>query len=46
MKSNKNQPNNNPKSFEQVMKNKTGNKESVPAQKDGFRYDYNDNAEL
>lgn len=45
MKSNKRQQNNK-KSKEQLVQNKTNNlqiKESETAQKDGFRYDYNDN---
>ena len=45
MKSNKRQQNNKINSKEQILQNKTENsqvKENVPAQKDGFRYDYND----
>ncbi|WP_191090685.1 hypothetical protein [Niallia endozanthoxylica] len=45
MKTNKGQQNNKINSKEQILQNKTDNsqiKESVSAQKDGFRYDYND----
>ena len=45
MKTNKRQPNNKINSKEQVLQNKTDNsqiKENGSAQKDGFRYDYND----
>ena len=45
VKSNNKQQNNNMNSKKQVLQNKTDNlqiKESVSAQKDGFRYDYND----
>jgi hypothetical protein len=46
VKSNKRQQNNKINSKEQLVQNKTNNfqiKESETAQKDGFRYDYNDN---
>jgi hypothetical protein len=45
VKTNKRQPNNKINSKGQVLQNKTDNaqiKESASAQKDGFRYDYND----
>ncbi|WP_428912261.1 hypothetical protein [Niallia sp. Krafla_26] len=45
MKTNEKQQNNEINSKEQVLQNKTKNsqvKESVSAQNDGFRYDYND----
>lgn len=46
MKTNKRQENNKVNKKEHLLKNKTDPsqlKEDVPAQKDGFRYDYNDN---
>jgi hypothetical protein len=46
VKSNKRQKKNKINSTEQLVQNKTNNlqrKESETAQKDGFRYDYNDN---
>ncbi len=45
MKTNKGQQKNKINSKEQVLQNKTDHsqiKENVSAQKDGFRYDYND----
>jgi hypothetical protein len=41
MKSNNVQENNKSKSLKQALQNKTDN-QSVSAQKDGYRYDYND----
>ncbi|WP_154676021.1 hypothetical protein [Bacillus dakarensis] len=48
MRDNKDQQNNNMSMEEQALQNSNDPqaKENVPAQKDGFRYDYNDNADL
>lgn len=46
MKTNKKQQTNKINDKAQALQNKTGNSQmegQVPAQKDGFRYDYNDN---
>jgi hypothetical protein len=45
MKSNNVQENNKSKSLKQALQNKTDN-QSVSAQKDGFRYDYNDSSDF
>jgi len=49
VKSNKQQQNNKLNSKEQIFQNKTDNsqiKQSVSAQKDGFRYDYDDSSDV
>jgi hypothetical protein len=46
VKSNKNRQNNTVSDIEQNLQNNQQSDESVAAQKDGFRYDYNDSSDF